>query len=160
MALALVLGVTTPASMGPIYGKRFVASVPPLLLLLPGIVLFTVTIVLSGQLAGVGRQMVTSIVSAAAFVCTLVLDVLLIPGMGASGAAIASTCSYMLSTWFTWRYFKVAVPAGAAGSGVWVTEGRLAVPLGADVAHMAAPRVGGSSLRGGMKWIDREDSQP
>jgi O-antigen/teichoic acid export membrane protein len=110
ITLALVMAVAAPLLTGVIFGERFAASVAPLLLLLPGIVLFTITIVLSGQLAGVGKQMLTTRVAAAAFACTLLLDLLLIPGMGAIGAAIASTCSYTLSTWLTWRYFKQLYP--------------------------------------------------
>jgi O-antigen/teichoic acid export membrane protein len=114
--VALAMAIAAPLLTGLVFGEDFAASVPPLLLLLPGIVLFTVTIVLSGQLAGVGRQMVTTNVAVAAFICTLALDLLLIPVMGANGAAIASTCSYALSTWLTWRYFHQLYPTVQAAS--------------------------------------------
>jgi len=112
--LSLLLGVGaalfSPLLTSFIYGERFQASVRPLLLLLPGIVLFSVTIILSSQLAGVGKQVYTTIVAAIAFVITLVLDLLFIPRYGASGAAIASTCSYTLSMLLTWYYFKRVYP--------------------------------------------------
>lgn len=120
VALGLGMAVAGPALIGPLYGERFQASIGPLLLLLPGIVLFSVTIILSGQLAGVGKQIYTTIVAAAAFLCTLALDLLLIPRWGASGAAVASTCAYSLSMVLTWYFFQRIHPAITLGDLLWL----------------------------------------
>lgn len=105
------IAIVGPSVIGPLYGERFHASIIPLLLLLPGIVLFSVTIILSGQLAGIGKQIYTTLVAGIAFLCTLLLDLLLIPRWGANGAAVASTCAYTLSMVLTWYFFQRIHPA-------------------------------------------------
>ena len=81
-----------------LYGKSFAGSVPPLALLLPGVVALGLAKVLSTDLAGRGHPEYVSYVSGGALAVTLVLDFLLIPLPGyyggIHGAAIASSIAY------------------------------------------------------------------
>ncbi len=72
-----------------------------LLLLAPGTVAFTVSKVLQADLAARDRMQVCVNAQLVVLISMLVLDVLLIPGMGAAGAAIASSVSYVLATVYT-----------------------------------------------------------
>ena len=82
----------------PLFGSDFRQSLPALLLLMPGTVLFCPTILLSAYLNGIQRQAVTTWVACGALVITLVLNVLLVPRLGIAGAALTSSCSYAVST--------------------------------------------------------------
>jgi O-antigen/teichoic acid export membrane protein len=105
LALSVVMGLALAAAgslgIAPVFGKAFHGSVPALLLLMPGTVLFCPTIVLSAYLNGIQRQAFTTWVACIALVVTGVLNILLVPRIGIRGAAIASTCSYIASTLVT-----------------------------------------------------------
>ncbi|HEX2077325.1 MAG TPA: polysaccharide biosynthesis C-terminal domain-containing protein [Longimicrobium sp.] len=102
----LYLGVVSAAglagvawfALGPVFGPGFEASFPPLALLLPGIVLFSPTIILSAYLNGIHRQVYTTWVACGSLTVTIVLNLLLVPRIGVAGAAVASTASYTLSS--------------------------------------------------------------
>jgi O-antigen/teichoic acid export membrane protein len=93
-ALAASATLLVPA----VYGAAFRPSVEPLLWLLPGITAFSVTNVISAYVAGVGRPGLNAMVSLLGVAVTVPLDLLLIPRLGISGAALASTLSYSIST--------------------------------------------------------------
>lgn len=98
------LGITVVPT---VFGPAFAATVPPLLWLLPGTILFSQSVVLSSYLNGIARQMDTTIIACGALVLTVALDLQLIPRLGVTGAAIASTLSYASScvvTAFAVRY--------------------------------------------------------
>jgi O-antigen/teichoic acid export membrane protein len=94
----LVVFAVAAATVRTVLGAEFVASLHPLGVLLPGVVLFCPTIILSAYLNGIQKQMYTTWVAGAALVVTIVLNVILIPVIGISGAALASTASYSLSS--------------------------------------------------------------
>jgi Na+-driven multidrug efflux pump len=54
--------------------------------------------VVSAYLYGTGRPGLTSVAMGAGVVLTVVLDLLLVPRWGATGAAIASTVAYLATT--------------------------------------------------------------
>ncbi len=80
-----------------IYGDSFRDSVPALMWLLPGVVVFSVPNVIGSFLAGIGKPRLNLMGSFIGFVATIVLDFALIPGLGIIGAAIASSISYMVT---------------------------------------------------------------
>jgi O-antigen/teichoic acid export membrane protein len=94
MALALVpcaiilIRVLLPA---------FEPSLPPLFVLLPGLVAFSLARVLSSYIAGRGMPQLTSYVNVGALVVNVVANLLLIPPLGILGAAVASLISYSAS---------------------------------------------------------------
>ena len=97
-AIGIALAVAGTLGIAPVFGRAFHGSVPALLLLTPGTILFCPTIVLSAYLNGIQRQAWTTWVACVALVVTGALNLLLVPRIGIEGAAIASTCSYTAST--------------------------------------------------------------
>lgn len=100
-ACAIAVAVAGTVGVAFVFGEEFRGSVTPLLLLLPGVVLFCPTIILSGYLNGIGKQVYTTWVACASLGVTAVLNVLLIPRLGIAGAALTSTASYALSSAIT-----------------------------------------------------------
>lgn len=80
-----------------LYGKAFEPAVAPLIVLLPGVAAFSIVRPLSADFAARGRPGVASTISGVSLFLTIVLDVTLIPRLGALGAALASTLSYTAS---------------------------------------------------------------
>jgi O-antigen/teichoic acid export membrane protein len=89
-----VLALLGPLLISIVFGPAFSASYAPLLALLPGIVLLGGGKVLTSELAGRGYAHYNSINAGMALVLTVVLDLALIPRLGVTGAAIASTVAY------------------------------------------------------------------
>jgi O-antigen/teichoic acid export membrane protein len=81
-----------------LYSAAMLPAVQPLWLLLPGIVALSVGKVIASYLSGVGKPIYASYIAAGTLVCTVALDVLLIPRYGASGAAVASSIAYTVAT--------------------------------------------------------------
>lgn len=88
-----------------LFGKSFVPSVLPLIILLPGIVAISVHKVLIYGLLGRGYPHYMSYSGMISIVLTVILDILLIPKYGVEGAAVASTISYFACTFFTVFWF-------------------------------------------------------
>jgi O-antigen/teichoic acid export membrane protein len=83
--------------IGLLYGSRFDAAVGPAQVLVAGMLLAGAAGVGSGYLYGRGRPGLNSWALGLGLVVTVILDVLLIPSYGATGAAVASTTTYLLA---------------------------------------------------------------
>ena len=77
-----------------VFGSDFAGAITPFVLLLPGMVALAVVKVLSMANTAAGRPDYMSIATVAGLAMTVILDLLLIPALAASGAAIASTLAY------------------------------------------------------------------
>ena len=88
-----------------LFGDKFVGSITPFLILIPGVVIFSITNVLATYLTGAGRPGYNAAIAFISFVFTIVFDILLIPRYGIAGAAIASGISYTTSTILTVAVF-------------------------------------------------------
>lgn len=77
-----------------LFGPVFAQSYLPMLVLLPGAVLLGQAKVLSSSIAGRGFPHYNSYIAAVGLVVTVALDVALIPRLGITGAAAATTASY------------------------------------------------------------------
>ena len=88
-----------------LYGNKFLPSVEPMLLLLPGILSLSVYQFLKTDVLSIGRPGFVSLTSIGAMVVNLALNALLIPAYGPNGAAVSSSISYTISTgvllWFS-----------------------------------------------------------
>ncbi|HQW06055.1 MAG TPA: glycosyltransferase [Flavobacteriales bacterium] len=107
LGLAVLLAITAHWLLPLLFGAVFSASVMPLYLLLPGIVLSSATKLLVPLVVHGGYQRVNLYSISAAAVLTIVLDLLLIPELGIEGAAIATSIAYlviMLALLWTIRY--------------------------------------------------------
>jgi O-antigen/teichoic acid export membrane protein len=80
-----------------LFGQEFRASVLPLIVLLPGAVAMSHSRVLAGDLMARGRVDVTMRIALVALGVNVAANLLLIPGLGALGAALASTISYSVN---------------------------------------------------------------
>jgi O-antigen/teichoic acid export membrane protein len=98
MFLTAVSAVTC-ATLGPfairyLYGDAFAGAITPLLILLPGVLMLSQAHIFYSDLNGRGKPEVTTLSALAALILTIVLDLVLIPRYGITGAAVASTCAY------------------------------------------------------------------
>jgi O-antigen/teichoic acid export membrane protein len=94
---AVLLAVVTPLLLARIFGRGFTASVPALLLLLPGVLAFGITNILTSFFVGVGRPRINLAISLTGLVVTLAGNLTLTRQAGAMGAAAASTLAYAAS---------------------------------------------------------------
>lgn len=81
-----------------LFGSVFLPSVWPLLILVPGVIAFSISRILLADLSGRGKPGVAIKASSVSLVANIFLNILLIPKWGISGAAFASTIAYTLST--------------------------------------------------------------
>jgi O-antigen/teichoic acid export membrane protein len=79
-----------------LYGPDFEASYTAMVILVPGIVMLTLSRVGEIYLKGVGRPGVVSAVTVVSFAVNLGANLILIPLLGIRGAALASSISYSL----------------------------------------------------------------
>jgi len=94
-ASIVVAAVLGPALIPIVFGKPFESSVAPFLWLLPGAFGYAATRVFSIALATSSRPGQSSLPPLISLILGVVLDLLLIPGYGALGAAIAASVAYM-----------------------------------------------------------------
>jgi O-antigen/teichoic acid export membrane protein len=125
LGMAIPFALLSIPLLGIVYGPDFQSAALPIALLLPGIVAFAPVNVLASHLAGIGRPGLNLSVSAAALVVTVIFDLALIPVWGMSGAAVATSVSYVVAACITlWVFRRIA------GS----TMRSLLVPTSADVS--------------------------
>ena len=91
---ALGLAVTAPFLVVLFFGADFAESTWAVWLLLPGIVTFSVSRILSMYLLGRNKLKIDLLAATVGLVITLALDFLLIPLYGFRGAAVASSIAY------------------------------------------------------------------
>lgn len=80
-----------------LYGKIFIPAINPLLILIPGIVILSITKILTSDVAGRGKPGVVAIISIITAAINVVLNLFFIPLWNINGAALASTISYTFS---------------------------------------------------------------
>jgi O-antigen/teichoic acid export membrane protein len=81
-----------------LYGSTFDQAVVPARIILVGLVLEGVAGVLTAFLYGIGRPGLNSWAMGAGLLVTVILDLLLIPSFGSTGAAVASASAYLVSS--------------------------------------------------------------
>ncbi|MFT3823264.1 MAG: oligosaccharide flippase family protein [Chitinophagaceae bacterium] len=99
--LLLIICACTAGFIIPwVFGEAFTSSAPLLLWLLPGVWLYSITVVLGGYFSGIYKPEVTLYSAAICLSTILIFDFWLIPGMGKTGAAIASTIAYSITAFY------------------------------------------------------------
>lgn len=88
-----------------IFGHDFSTVKIVLLFQAPGIVLFSLNIIIASFYAGRGRYWVNAAASLTGLVVSVAANVWIVPRLGYQGASIASTLSYSASTIFAVTYF-------------------------------------------------------
>lgn len=79
-----------------LYGEAFLPAVAPLCLLLPGVAFLSITKTLKPYLSGIGKPQIATYSSMITILICVFLNLLFIPRMGIKGAALATTCSYLI----------------------------------------------------------------
>jgi 1,2-diacylglycerol 3-alpha-glucosyltransferase len=78
----------------PIYGEQFAYSRVLFLILLPGTIFWGIFALISSDIEGRGMPLKVSYISMLCAISTVILDLLLIPSLAATGAAITSSITY------------------------------------------------------------------
>jgi O-antigen/teichoic acid export membrane protein len=89
-------------------GELYEASYRSFTYLLPGVVFFSINILITAKLSASGMVNINLWVSLICFIIVLILDIILIPLYGISGAAIASSIAYAVSTLYVIYKYKNA----------------------------------------------------
>ena len=106
LMLGVLGGVLAPIVIPLVFSSGFQASVAPLELLIPGVVLFGAGVVLTSDLAGRGRVGVAAFAGAVGLALMVLLDLLTIPRFGLPAAAAASSLSYAVVFLLVARIFS------------------------------------------------------
>ena len=109
LSLLLVIGVPV------LYGSRFASTIGLGFVLLPGVLAIGFAKVLSAVISGRGHPIYSLYNAALTAPATLALYFVVIPHLGAYGAALVSTLSYAASTAIAMHYFKRVTGASAWG---------------------------------------------
>ncbi len=86
-----------PFAIRLLYGHRFAGAIQPMLLMLPGIVMISLYMILTRNFTSRNRQGVNVAAAIAALGINVGLNVILIPRLGISGAAISTAVSYSVA---------------------------------------------------------------
>ncbi|EPD12213.1 flippase [Cycloclasticus pugetii] len=78
-----------------VFGNDYLGSISPMLVLLPGVVVFSSARVLANDLAARGKPELNMYASALSLVLNIITNITLIPKYGLTGAAIATSLSYV-----------------------------------------------------------------
>jgi len=83
-----------------LYGSEYISATWPLIFLMPGVWSLSIGKLLAIHLAGIGKPEIGTLGAFVSLIFTGILDILLIPSIGVSGAAIASSTAYTIATLF------------------------------------------------------------
>lgn len=92
-----------------LFGPAFLPAFLPFLILLPGIIAFGLSGTLASDLSGRGKPQYAILSSITCLVVNIILNIILIPRWGISGAAFASTVGYWADTVvIIWAFSKIS----------------------------------------------------
>jgi O-antigen/teichoic acid export membrane protein len=129
-AVAVPMALAGPIVLPLFFGPEFHAAALPAAVLLLGLVLAGVFGIVSAYLSGIGRPGLNSMAIAAGLPVTLVLDLLLIPPFGVTGAAAASAVAYLTTAAVLLASFRSVTRANSRAA-----EAEVPVPDEAEVSR-------------------------
>lgn len=106
LAVVLVLSVLPSSLWVWIFGPEFDGLPSLMRLLAPGTLFYTMALLFGHYFSGNGRYHLNTLASFAGLVVALLLSLLLIPSIGAAGAALASSLSYVTTAYWAFRFFR------------------------------------------------------
>jgi O-antigen/teichoic acid export membrane protein len=80
-----------------LYGERYAPAIPPMVLMLPGIIMISLYQILSRNFTSRNRQQVNIVAAVVALGVNVALALALIPRFGIAGAAVSTAVSYTLA---------------------------------------------------------------
>jgi len=98
--------------IGLLFGEAFLPSVQPILLLLPGLIAWSITGILSQYFFSIGYPLKITISWFLVALLNIVLDFIYIPQYGMAAAALSSTVTYVLTLGFHFYFFNKATGMG------------------------------------------------
>ena len=104
--LGLILAIVSPVFIPLIFSSSFLGAVLPFIILLPGVIIFTLTTILAAYFAGINKQAINLKISLLCFFTILAGDIILVPRFGKEGAAAASSIGYALSGFASLYFFS------------------------------------------------------
>ena len=110
--ISIVFALAARPFISIVFGNEYDGVLAPLLILLPGIVLTSGSRILSNDLAARGKPELNFYAAIIVVFCNIIINIILIPSLGLTGAAIATTTAYSINfiiKVFMYRYFS-AVP--------------------------------------------------
>lgn len=110
--LGIGIAIASPFFIPLIFGNSFQGTIAPFLILLPGVIIFSLTTLLAAYFAGVNRQFINLKISFFCFAIILILDYILVPAFGIKGAAAASCIGYSASGFFSLYEFSAQSGSG------------------------------------------------
>lgn len=106
--LAVAVLCLIPAELWVIvFGPEFNGLPPVMLWLAPGILFFSLALILGHYFSGNGRYQANTFASLAGLIVALAASVILIPLFGVNGAAAASSASYLVTAIWSYRIFSM-----------------------------------------------------
>jgi O-antigen/teichoic acid export membrane protein len=108
----VVLGVAAYPLIKLLFGDAYIGAINPLLALLPGIILASLSRILANDIAARGRPELNMYTAIIVVMVNVIGNVLLIPRLGIIGAAIATTIAYTLNMFL--RIFMYSALSGNA----------------------------------------------
>jgi len=126
---SLGVGVLSPWLIPFLFGPEFSPSISALLVLLPGVLIFSVAKIIGNDFSGRGKVGTNGVVSAIALAINITLNIILIPRMGIQGAALSSTISYSFATFLLIYLFSKYTHTK------WT---RILIPSRADIKNLLA----------------------
>jgi lipopolysaccharide/colanic/teichoic acid biosynthesis glycosyltransferase len=135
--LALAAGAVIPL----IYGGSFSTAVGVSRVLLVGLALEGAAGVASAYLLGNGRPGLNSLASGSGLAVTVVLDMLLIPRLGAAGAAMASVPAYLTTTTVLVGCFLAVSRGRTAGTGPGIARRAMDIVIAGTCLVLCAPLI-------------------
>jgi len=98
IVLALILFFTGKYIILILFGSQYLPALEPLWVLLPGIIALSICKVLSNEITGRGKPLITTYASIMSLIVNIPLNIIFIPQMGITGSALASSISYTAAT--------------------------------------------------------------
>jgi O-antigen/teichoic acid export membrane protein len=112
-AVAILLGARL--AIVTLYGAAYLPAVPPLFILLPGVLMLSLFNLLARNFMSRDKQQITIGAGVVGLAANVGLNLALIPRLGIQGAALASTLSYSLATVILLVAFRRHSGAGLRG---------------------------------------------
>ncbi|MCK4653405.1 MAG: polysaccharide biosynthesis C-terminal domain-containing protein [Candidatus Cloacimonetes bacterium] len=105
--VSILIGLFSFKLIPLIYSIKYVDSIIPFILLLPGVLFFTLSKIISSYFLGIDKIYINTISSVTSFIVNLIMNILLIPKYGIIGASIATSVSYSIGAIIELRYFII-----------------------------------------------------